>query len=188
MPDFMIDAYLHTNIAKFDNVRNKNLENQIVTNEYLTIKEKKFAIQRLTNVKRKKIEFINNKYYLAYKNQDEFMALIKSIYAEAAKENILPRIKYWVERCKQNPRTIEFKWYIGKWGCCHYHQRKISINSLLVAFSQEIIDYVVIHELMHLVYPNHSPMFWKMVSFYCPNYQHYDKMLNFWSMSIDDVD
>ena len=42
---------------------------------------------------------------------------------------------------------------------------------------QQIIDYVVIHELCHLIHFNHSKFFWEEVSNFCPEYESYKSWL-----------
>ena len=43
---------------------------------------------------------------------------------------------------------------------------------------EKIVEYVVLHEMSHLKYMNHSKEFWKIVEKYMPNYKEYRKKLN----------
>lgn len=72
------------------------------------------------------------------------------------------------------------KWRIRKintaWGSCSSN-KNITISSNLAKFDRQTIEYVVLHELTHLKYMNHSKEFWKMVESYMPNYKQIRKQL-----------
>jgi predicted metal-dependent hydrolase len=62
------------------------------------------------------------------------------------------------------------------WGTCS-STKKITINQDLMMYSREAIEYVVLHEICHLKYMNHSKKFWDMVESYMPDYKIYEKEL-----------
>ena len=57
-----------------------------------------------------------------------------------------------------------------RWGSCS-RGGHICLNWRLVSMPEEVRDYVLIHELMHLKRMDHSPKFWKLVAEACPGYQ-----------------
>ena len=57
------------------------------------------------------------------------------------------------------------------------YQLSRSINTELIKYSIDEIDYVIIHELCHFLEFNHSPRFWKYVKKYKPNYKENTKVL-----------
>jgi len=63
-----------------------------------------------------------------------------------------------------------------RWGSCS-PAGNLTLNWKLLMAPEEIIDYVVIHELTHLRHMNHSKKFWDMVEQYCPNWRRYRKWL-----------
>jgi predicted metal-dependent hydrolase len=56
-----------------------------------------------------------------------------------------------------------------RWGSCS-SKGNLNYNALLMLAPEAVRDYVVIHELCHLVEMNHSPRFWAQVERYCPDY------------------
>ena len=65
-----------------------------------------------------------------------------------------------------------------RWGVCNKRNLTVTLNFNLIYFSLKEIDYVIIHELSHLVYFDHSKYFWGVVSKYMPDYKDSIKVLN----------
>ena len=58
-----------------------------------------------------------------------------------------------------------------KWGYCNKRQELVKLNFDLIKYSIDEIDYVIIHELCHLLEFNHSKRFWSFVKKYKPDYK-----------------
>ncbi len=63
-----------------------------------------------------------------------------------------------------------------RWGSCS-GKKTISLNWRLVHYPTQIIDYVIIHELTHLIHPNHSKKFWQQVAQFDPDYKQHRSYL-----------
>ena len=62
-----------------------------------------------------------------------------------------------------------------RWGVYNRANHTITLNSKLIEFDVEKIDYVIIHELSHIKHFNHSKAFWDLVGKYCKNYKQIRK-------------
>ncbi|MFN8309894.1 MAG: M48 family metallopeptidase [Chitinophagales bacterium] len=74
-------------------------------------------------------------------------------------------------------QTVRLKYNTSNWGSCS-SQGNINISLRLLFAPDEVIDYVLVHELAHLVHHDHSPRFWKLVEKVIPNYKEYEKHLD----------
>jgi predicted metal-dependent hydrolase len=63
-----------------------------------------------------------------------------------------------------------------RWGSCS-RRGGLSFNWRLVQAPPEVLDYVVVHELAHIVHPNHSTAFWMLVHAHCPDYPAHKRWL-----------
>ena len=89
----------------------------------------------------------------------------------AMAEKKLPKtLDKWAEICELPYKTLRIKDLKSRWGSCST-QRNINLNWQLLFLEQTLIDYVVIHELMHLHEMNHSKRFWNWVSKYYPDHK-----------------
>ena len=72
------------------------------------------------------------------------------------------------------PNKITLKQIKYAWGTCS-SKKNITINIELIKYSENAIRYVILHELCHLKYMNHSKNFWNLVEKYMPDYKEIKK-------------
>lgn len=74
--------------------------------------------------------------------------------------------------------TYRLRNMTSRWGTCNPQEKKILLNLKLVKYPPECLEYVLIHELTHLVIPHHGPDFWAAVEVHCPDWQKVRRRLN----------
>ena len=72
------------------------------------------------------------------------------------------------------PNKISYRKNKRTWGSCNY-KNELNFNILLMRYPIYIMEYIVIHELAHIKYKNHSKDFWILVEKFCPNYKDIEK-------------
>ncbi len=77
---------------------------------------------------------------------------------------------------KPLPR-ITIKYMTSRWGSCSPEAGHISINVRLIHFPKECLDYVLLHEYVHMLVPNHGPSFYQTVQQYMPMWKSYSDQL-----------
>lgn len=125
----------------------------------------------------------------SFHSQSDQVLLLKKInnfFKKVAKPIFLERLNYWQTIMNLKVSNLEVRLMKNKWGVCFHKLGKITLNSKLVHFSYQVIDYVVIHELAHLVYPNHSREFWNLVALYCPDYKSCKNILKYSNVGISN--
>jgi predicted metal-dependent hydrolase len=95
------------------------------------------------------------------------------------------RTEYWKQATGTEVKVLRVRDLRSKWGSCS-SLGNVSLNWHLIFMEEKVIDYVVIHELMHLREMNHSASFWNWVAAYMPDYKVYDNKLkeNQWMIGI----
>lgn len=96
-------------------------------------------------------------------------------------KKIIPeRVRFFMKNYNFNfsfeKNSIRFKNQKTKWGSCSYCNN-LNFNYKVVEKSEDIIDYLVVHELSHTIHKNHSQNFWKYVETILPNYKELRKKL-----------
>ena len=79
-------------------------------------------------------------------------------------------VEHFAPLLQVSPREIKLSSAPTQWGNCTV-RGVVRLNWQLVKMPLHLIDYVVVHELAHLVEMNHSPAFWRVVESACPEYK-----------------
>lgn len=64
------------------------------------------------------------------------------------------------------------------WGSCSVNRQVVTFNQYLIKAKPACIDYVVLHELSHFIYPNHSKQFYDFLSIHMPDWRERKKILD----------
>lgn len=97
-------------------------------------------------------------------------------YKHSAKEYLSQRVEYFSKIMHLEYSALKFRKMKSRWGSCS-SKRSITLNTQLMKVSPECIDYVVVHELAHIVHMNHSKAFHALVRKYIPNANNLRKEL-----------
>lgn len=121
------------------------------------------------------IEF-NQRFIISKANQSNANALLKKWYLSQALQIIEPLAKRYAKNLgvKYNEfKTSEMKY---RWGSCT-PSNNIIFNWRIVKAPIFVLEYLVAHELVHLMENNHTPEFWNILSIQIPNYEKAKKWL-----------
>ena len=83
---------------------------------------------------------------------------------------LIPHFQGLAEKFSFTPGNCTIRIQKGRWGSCSSRGGAISLNAMLLLLPEEIVEYILIHELCHLRQMNHSDRFWKEVEKYCPDF------------------
>jgi hypothetical protein len=104
-------------------------------------------------------------------------------YRTQAEHYLIERCQEWATKTELFPQSVTVKTYRARWGSCNL-RREIQFNWALIMAPPAVIDYVIVHELCHLVQHNHSPAFWQLVASFMPNFQTHRQWLKQYGLSL----
>ena len=73
--------------------------------------------------------------------------------------------------------TLTVRKMTSRWGVCNTKSKRITLNLELIKMPLFCLDYVIYHELSHLIHANHSSEFWSLVGENCPEYKKIRKYM-----------
>jgi predicted metal-dependent hydrolase len=117
--------------------------------------------------------------HLQNKNNDE---IISKKFKKAISKEFIPHLKAIIQEINSQYYNLHFNHLRihnsnGLWGSYSRSTKNIHLNFKLLFAPEEIIRYVIIHELSHITFPNHNKEFWDNVSIACPDYLEKRKWL-----------
>ena len=164
--DFIEKNIYRQEIRKDNNLINFNDVVNILNNNYQIM---------LTNGKEK----ITEHFIFLHDNQD-LRIKIKKLFKNRLYETMCDLTNYYFKLMGFNGNipVIKIKDTKTKWGSYNKRNHELDYASELMFKDDECRTYLVVHELSHLVYYNHSHDFYNLVSKYCPDYKRIKNKLN----------
>jgi predicted metal-dependent hydrolase len=109
-------------------------------------------------------------------SKDEIKIIFDAWLKHLAKKYITSRTRQLSIRYGFNIGKVIIRGQKTRWGSCSA-RRNLSFNYKLMKYREEVIDYVIIHEMCHLKEMNHSKKFWALVAKICPDFKSLKKEL-----------
>ena len=97
-------------------------------------------------------------------------------YIHEAYQKLEEKVMRYSKIIRVSPREMKVRNYKTRWGSWENTGRR-TFNFHLIKAPHEIVDYVVIHELCHMIQPNHSKFFWNEVERFDPFFKNHKKWL-----------
>lgn len=106
----------------------------------------------------------------------------KQAQKEACKKKLLEVLPQVIQKCERITGLHALEWKLRdmktRWGSCNIQKKRIWLNIQLAAYPQECLEYVVTHELVHLLVPGHGKEFWAYMDRFFPEWRRVRKELN----------
>ena len=114
-----------------------------------------------------------------YKDSEELYVkkAIIQLYKKKTEEILDIKLPYWSEKTNIRYNVVTIRDARTKYGSCIPKTKALHFTSRLIMLKEEAIDAVVVHELCHIIHPNHSKEFYDLVQSFIPNYKQIDKYL-----------
>lgn len=108
--------------------------------------------------------------------QEAIREILEKWYKEKARPFFLQKLNYWSREMGVSYNKFRLKGQKTRWGSCST-LGNINLNWRIIMAPVAVIDYIIIHELSHLKYMNHSLEFWEHVARFCPDYRKHRQWL-----------
>ena len=113
--------------------------------------------------------------------QDEHRTLkiqqyLQNWYRNKAQERLKEKTDRYAKQIGVSPAAVSVRNFKSRWGSCD-KKGQVVFNWNIIKAPHSVVDYVVVHELCHLIHPNHSKEFWQVVSRFDSNYLEHRQWL-----------
>ena len=124
------------------------------------------------SVKKSNIEFDGKSFLCTSPKEDEehISSALQGFYTKACKKIIGERLKLYQSNFKVKYKSFTIENNPTRWGSCN-SKRELTFHWKLAMYPLDAIDYVVVHELCHLIHLNHDRSFWRLVGKIFPKYK-----------------
>jgi predicted metal-dependent hydrolase len=109
---------------------------------------------------------------------DKKRAVVEEWYRDQIKKVAQPLIAKWENIMGVKVEKLYVRRMKTKWGSCNIRKRTIRLNTNLAKNPPECLEYIIVHEMTHLLEPSHNGKFKGLMDKFMPKWSHYRDMLN----------
>ena len=144
---------------------------------------KNYRLTIIKNIRSEnELRFINGEFVATIRSFKNSKSLIKDLYESWLLDNAQITFKEKVERCSKligiAVERINIKNLRKRWGSLARDKNALNLNVNLLKAHDDVIDYIILHELCHMKINGHSHHYWSLVRKYVPSYQEKIDWLN----------
>jgi predicted metal-dependent hydrolase len=164
--------WIHKTIQKHKEESIKNKEKEYINGEMFYYLGESFPLEVFFEQNELKgLVFWGNRFYLNTADAAENgIFYFVSWYKKKAKQHLRQRVDFFSQEFNLRTEKVKITSAEKRWGSCSADDN-LSFSFRLMMAPPDIIDYVIVHELMHIKEKNHSAAFWKLIEMVMPEYK-----------------
>ena len=164
--------WIDSKLDKINKLLNDN--NEIINYKKIYFLGKKYPVIYVDGLNQ--ITFHNSELFVPSKYKSNISKYIKDWYLQYFNEIVVTKTNLLTKKLNLNYNSISAINSVRRWGSCT-STKKISYNYKILMLDINLINYVITHEVCHLIEMNHQKKFWNCVSRILPNYMNLKKEL-----------
>ena len=168
--------WISTKIAHFQEINQKDKQSEYVSGESFTYLGRNYRLKIVPGDPSEEVKLMNGRFYVhipsetAQADRDRLVVeQLISWYRSRAIIRLRQKTIRYARQMGVVPVAVGLKDYKSQWGSCHTDSKIYYIWKFIIA-PHSIVDYVVVHELCHLVHGDHSKKFWRLLETVLPDY------------------
>ncbi|MDR2832164.1 MAG: M48 family metallopeptidase [Streptococcaceae bacterium] len=163
-------------------LQERQTERQFIERESHYFQGKRYLLNIVETDKKQQV-VIKNKTYLQLEVKSNATLetkarIMNDWYRTELKKTVQPFIDKWVTQIGVQLNDWQIKQMKTKWGTCNIEDKRIWINLELAKKSVNCLEYIIVHELIHLIERHHNDRFLALMNYHLPNWKQLKKELN----------
>ncbi|WP_288221627.1 M48 family metallopeptidase [uncultured Clostridium sp.] len=182
-------SWIVQKLFEFRNIEAKKINREFVNGESFMYLGRNYSLQihvDETLQNNFKVKLFRGKFhvYVKEKSDEIIKEAMESWYREKTEEQVRKRIKYYQKFFEKKPSDIKIKEQKKRWASCT-SKNELLFNWRCGMAKATAIDYIVVHEMCHMYYKNHSQEFWDLVASVMSDYESRKEWLRDYGIRMD---
>lgn len=126
------------------------------------------------------VRYDDENFYVYYIKEEDMNKSVAKFIKKICEQDFYDCVTYYYEKMKDYRFTfpvVKYRVMKSRWGSCIPKKNQITLNTYLLHYPKEFMEYVVLHELAHFVEPNHSKSFYHVIENHMPDYKKRQKLV-----------
>jgi predicted metal-dependent hydrolase len=176
-------TWIYRQIAEFEDLNESRVKRDFVSGQGFLYLGYSYRLE-VTEETDKDIKLYRGKFYLKKSKLTKAKEIFKNFYREKGLEKIAARVELYKKKVGVNPIDVRVMELKNRWASCS-DEGRLNFHWKCCMAPLSIIDYIVVHELVHLKHKDHSKEFWNEVDKVIPDYEKRVKWLQERAPSLD---
>lgn len=159
---------IHKNLAQWTVLNEAKVDREYVNGQSFLYLGRNYRLQFVED-KLGEIAFKKGYFLLSHSDKDHARELFINFYKEKLKEKIKPIIDRYKALLGVAPNEIKIMELQNRWASCT-SKGNVNFHWKCAMAPIDVLNYIVAHELTHLIHPNHTPTFWNELDKVMPSY------------------
>lgn len=182
-------AWIVQKLFEFRNIESKRVNREFVDGESFMYLGRNYSLQihvDETLQNNSSVKLFRGKFhvYVKEKNDELIKNAIEAWYRIKTEEQVKKRIKYYQKFFSKKPTDIKVKEQKKRWASCTSNN-ELLFNWRCVMAKSTALDYIVVHEMCHMYYMNHSQEFWDLITSVMADYEVRKEWLRDYGIRLD---
>ncbi|MCJ7666139.1 MAG: M48 family metallopeptidase [Actinobacteria bacterium] len=181
-------SWIVKKLSELRHIDPEAFKKNFIDGEHLLFLGENHDLQIIKNSRKiPRVFFQNNRFCIETSDPSDKYRMRKAMekwYRKKADRIINDRVDLYIEKIGKRPQDVKIKEQKRRWGSCTA-KGKLYFNWRISMAPPGIIDYIVVHEMSHLVHPDHSIRFWQKVGSILPDYKVRRKWLKDNGLKLD---
>jgi predicted metal-dependent hydrolase len=166
---------IHKQITKNKELNKERINRQFLPGQSFLYLGKSYNLQ-VDDTQVEPLKLRNGKFILASKSIEKAEESFVKFYKKMGKPILEKRVAFFREFIKEKPKEIKIVDLKTRWASCT-PSGNLNFHWKCFMAPQSVLDYLIVHELVHLKHLNHSRQFWDEVSIILPDYKTHEEWL-----------
>lgn len=166
---------IHKHIAEWTQLNEKKTEREYVNGQSFLYMGRNYRL-RLVGEDLSELTLRNGRFLLPDKNRDQAKSLFIDFYKSKLQEKLPEIVTRYQAQMGVKPNDIKIMELQNRWASCST-KGNVNFHWKCAMAPIDVLHYIVVHELAHLIHPNHTTAFWNEVDKIMPNYQSHHNWL-----------
>lgn len=160
---------IHKHLAEWNQLNEKKVEREYVNGQSFLYLGKNYRLSLVPEVT-SELMLRNGRFLLSQENKDQAKRLFIEFYKSKLQERLPSIVSRYQSQMGVTPNELKVMELQHRWASCS-PKGNINFHWKCAMAPIEVLHYIVVHELAHLIHPNHTVAFWNEVDKILPNYQ-----------------
>ena len=162
-------------LAKWKELNSGKVERQYVNGQSFLYLGRNYILN-IVDEQDVPLKLSGGKFNLDRRNLDKPDTIFKNFYKEKGLEKIKERLPLIESKFNKRPASVKVQELQNRWASCT-SAGALNFHWKCAMAPVAVLDYIITHELVHLIHPNHSPAFWDELDRVLPEYREHESWL-----------